>query len=226
LRRPEEMGRAGEVLLGIDEAGRGPLIGPMVVAAVALEEGAIEELVKAGVRDSKKLRRSARERLAPLIVERSLLTLAITLSPRDLDRSNINTLEISAVKKILGSVVSILGSCPRTYVDLFAPRNRISELYAICPDIVAEHGADARYPVVGAASIVAKVLRDWYVEKLRELIGDFGSGYPSDPKTREWFSRAGGEAMELIAPFIRYKWATLARLGVAVNTLDRYIIDG
>lgn len=210
--------------MGVDEAGRGPLIGPMVVAAVAVREEALEELVRVGVRDSKRLSRSARERLAPIIVEKSIVTIAVALSPRDLDRHNINSLEVRAIKGILESVVSILGSCPRTYIDLFAPRDKISDLYSVCPEIVAEHGADSRYPVVGAASIVAKVLRDWHVEKLRDLVGDFGSGYPSDPKTREWISRAGGEAMKLIEPFIRHKWATLARAGLRVNTLDRYIL--
>ncbi|MEM1611140.1 MAG: ribonuclease HII [Sulfolobales archaeon] len=215
-----------EVIAGIDEAGRGPLIGPMVIAAVVLSKESLEELIKAGVRDSKRLSRSARERLAPLIIENSLATIAVMLAPKDLDSDNINTVEIKAIERILSSISRILGFCPKTYIDLFVPLERISNLYSICPDIIAEHRADARYHVVGAASIVAKVLRDWHIESIKSLVGDFGSGYPSDPRTREWVSKAGEEDLKLISPFIRHKWATLDKLRHHVNTLDRYILNG
>jgi ribonuclease HII len=211
------------ILAGIDEAGRGPLIGPMVIAAVVLDKESLQDLVNAGVRDSKKLSRSSRERLIPLIVERSLVTIVVTLSPKDLDDNNINTLEIRAIKGILKSILNILGFCPKTYIDLFAPYERIHEFREECQDVVAEYGADSRYPVVSAASIVAKVLRDWHIDRIKDFIGDFGSGYPSDPKTREWISNVDTDTMRLISPFIRHKWSTLGKLRPRVNTLDRYI---
>jgi ribonuclease HII len=216
----------GDIIAGIDEAGRGPLVGPMVVAAVVLTKASLEKLAKAGVRDSKRLSRSAREKLAPIIIENSLATIAVVLAPKDLDENNINTLEIKAIERILTSISTILGFCPKTYIDLFAPLEKISNLYSICPDMVAEYGADARYYVVGAASIVAKVLRDWYIEKIKNLVGDFGSGYPSDPRTREWISSADAEDIKLISPFIRHKWSTLDKLRRYVNTLDKYILNG
>lgn len=217
---------SGSIVVGVDEAGRGPLIGPMVVASVAIEENLIEELSKIGVRDSKRLSRSARERLFEKILTISRVSLVITFSPRDLDARNINTLELEAIEKILDAFVKILGGCPRIYIDLFTSQKRISSLRSICPDIVAEHRADSRYAVVSAASIVAKVLRDWHVDSIRKALGDFGSGYPSDPRTREWILRTGGEELEMARMFIRHKWSTLERLRVNANILDRYIKSG
>jgi len=217
---------SGSIVVGVDEAGRGPLIGPMVVASVAIEENLIEELSKIGVRDSKRLSRSARERLFEKILTISRVSLVITFSPRDLDARNINTLELEAIEKILDAFVKILGGCPRIYIDLFTSQKRISSLRSICPDIVAEHRADSRYAVVSAASIVAKVLRDWHVDGIRKALGDFGSGYPSDPRTREWILRTGGEELEMARMFIRHKWSTLERLRVNANILDRYIKSG
>jgi ribonuclease HII len=217
---------SGSIVVGVDEAGRGPLIGPMVVASVAIEENLIEELSKIGVRDSKRLSRSARERLFEKILTISRVSLVITFSPRDLDARNINTLELEAIEKILDAFVKILGGCPRIYIDLFTSQKRISGLRSICPDIVAEHRADSRYAVVSAASIVAKVLRDWHVDSIRKALGDFGSGYPSDPRTREWILRTGGEELEMARMFIRHKWSTLERLRVNANILDRYIKSG
>ena len=79
------------------------------------------------------------------------------------------------------------------------------------PELVGENRADEKYPVVSAASILAKVDRDRIIAELCEEYGDFGSGYPSDPKTqrflREWFSKHHG-----FLPIVRRKWSTVKRL--------------
>ncbi len=215
-----------EILAGIDEAGRGPLIGPMVIAGVVIGEKDLVDLADLGVRDSKKLTRSRREALLGSIVEKALTIMVITVSPIDIDRGNINEIEVAAIERLLEAFTRIHGYCPRTYIDLFTTEKHISRLRKICSNIVAEHGADNRYTVVAAASIVAKTLRDWHIEGLRKAIGDFGSGYPSDPRTRAWISSKDSEDMAKAAPFIRHKWATIRRMGRYANTLDRYIING
>lgn len=215
-----------EILVGIDEAGRGPLIGSMIVAGVAIDKEELDALSSIGVRDSKKLSRSRRETLLESIVERASTILAIPISPVDIDRENVNEIEITAIERILKAMTTIYGYCPKTYIDLFTTEEQISRLRLICSDIVAEHGADNKYTVVAAASIIAKVLRDWHVEMLRRAVGDFGSGYPSDPRTITWITSASSEEMLRAAPFIRHKWATVRRLRVGANTLDRYIING
>ncbi len=215
-----------EILVGIDEAGRGPLIGTMVIAGVAMKKRDIEILAGLGVRDSKRLSRSRREALLESIVERALMIIVTPVSPVDIDRENINEIEVRAVERILGALINIYGSCPKTYIDLFTKEDRIARLKKLCIDIVAEHGADSRYTVVAAASIVAKVLRDWHIDGLRRALGDFGSGYPSDPRTMSWISSIGSQDLLRASPFIRHRWATVKRLEVGANTLDKYIING
>ena len=222
------MERDTEILLGVDEAGRGPLIGPMVIVGLVIEERWLEDLAGLGVKDSKRLTRSRREKLLEDIVERASSVIAIMVSPIDIDRGNINEIEIEAIERILESVVRIHNQCPKIYIDLFTTEKHLSRLKSICSDIVAEHRADSKYTVVAAASIIAKVLRDWHVEGLKGVIGDFGSGYPSDPKTKAWISSTVSiDTMKLItSPFIRHKWATVRRLEKYANTLDRYITNG
>jgi ribonuclease HII len=79
------------------------------------------------------------------------------------------------------------------------------------PDLICEKKADVRYPVVSAASILAKVRRDSFIAQLRDDHGDFGSGYPSDRKTvaylESWF-----EGHSTPPPFVRASWKTVKRL--------------
>ncbi|OYT61275.1 MAG: ribonuclease HII [Thermofilum sp. ex4484_15] len=77
--------------------------------------------------------------------------------------------------------------------------------------VIAENGADKRYPIVSAASIVAKVIRDKEVEELKKLYGDFGSGYPSDPKTLRFLRDCLRKGY--LPPIVRRSWSTLRRFG-------------
>lgn len=217
---------------GIDEAGRGPLIGPMVVASVILTMEGRERLSRMGVRDSKRLSRASRERLFPEILKEALSTIVVILQPRDLDRESLNTVEERAVEGILRSIRTILGGCPeRIYVDLFTTQGRASTWSSICGTVVAEHRADSRYTPTAAASIVAKTLRDMHIDSLKQVLGDFGSGYPSDPRTRSWVVARSEEELRSLSPFIRSKWSTLESLGKRLGrastiTLDRYTRKG
>jgi ribonuclease HII len=78
--------------------------------------------------------------------------------------------------------------------------------------LVVENRADSRYLTCMAASIVAKVTRDREIRKLHQLFGDFGSGYPSDPKTRKFLTGIGQDAVQKLSPHIRFKWQTLKHL--------------
>ncbi|KYH36743.1 MAG: hypothetical protein AYL28_005960 [Candidatus Bathyarchaeota archaeon B23] len=205
---------------GVDDAGRGCVIGPLVVAGALFEEGDVERLRVIGVQDSKALTPGRRERLAEEIEGIALDCAYFEIPPRAIDRvvergvrlRRLNYLEAMAMAYVIRELKP-----DRVYVDasdINAERFGEHILSALRekPHIISEHEADARYPVVAAASILAKVRRDDIIRRLREHYGDFGSGYPHDPKTvrflEEWFSRHPDGC----PPFIRGSWSTVKRI--------------
>ena len=208
---------AGTNILGIDEAGRGPLIGPLVMCGFYV--GGLQErkrLEKLPLNDSKALSAKKREALAAELIhfEHEL----VVIQPEELDRNNINELEIRAVARLIKRFN------PRVaIVDAMVPPGGIPKLlchlrYLIgwkksreSPHLILENKADAIYAVCMAASILAKVARDREAERLRVQFGDFGSGYPSDPKTRNFVTALRG-SFGNFSPHLRHKWATLKKL--------------
>ena len=186
---------------GIDEAGRGPVIGPMVIAIVSADEEKLKEL---GVKDSKKLNPMEREILFEEIVKISKLVDWVVISPEEIDKMNLNELEAKKVAELLNKhkeideiIVDSPDPNPKKY------ELRIRKYLKRKVKIIAENKADERYLLVSAASIVAKVIRDKEIQKIKEKVGiDFGSGYPSDPKTKEALENF---YMDL-DPYIRKKW--------------------
>ena len=166
--------------IGVDEAGRGPVIGPLVVCAFAsTSQSHLREL---GVKDSKDLSVKRRNDLFPIL---SMMPhKVIVCSPERIDNStNLNTLEVELFAEALAAMPDgeiMLDAC-----DVNANRfaNNVSKLSGrVCS---AEHKADENHPEVSAASIIAKVTRDRIVSEISEELGfDIGSGYPSDPKTK------------------------------------------
>lgn len=202
-------------IAGIDEAGRGPAIGPMVVAGVLVREGRIGDLLAAGVRDSKKLTPKKRESLVGEITRLIDLQHVETVSADEIDRrrrrESLNMIEATAMARILSVLkpdAAQVGS-----VDIICHRfsSMIRSELAVPLEIDSAHHAEDRFPAVAAASIIAKVTRDRAVAVLRREYGDFGSGYPSDPKTRsfirEWYSREGS-----LPPIVRSSWKTTETL--------------
>lgn len=199
--------------LGMDEAGRGCVIGPLVVAGVVVSPEQMRVLGELGVRDSKRHTRAQREKLAAEIERLAQRIWAIEIGPSDLEE-NLTEVELRALGQIIRE-----SKADRVYVDLpVGPPSRERFIRALRErvgteefELVAENRADARYPVVSAASIVAKVRRDRAVERLRREYGDFGWGYPSEPKTRaflkEFYERTGR-----FPQCVRRKWRTLQRL--------------
>ncbi len=197
------------MICGIDEAGRGPVLGNLVIAGVLCKEEDIGVLKSMGVKDSKKLNSGTRTELYKELTSRFRYHV-LNVLPHELDASNINHLEAAKFAEVINELK------PRiTYVDCadVSPQNferhRRKKLEFEC-ELVIEHRADETYPVVSAASIIAKVERDKCIEDLKKKYGDIGSGYPSDPRTiafiEEWFYKNRS-----FPHFARKKWKTLDR---------------
>ena len=215
--------------VGVDDAGRGSIIGPLVIAGVLHPEDRVNELKELGVRDSKKLTPARRLKIAELVKANVSAYHIIEILPHQVDERvscgvkfrKLNFLEAEAMAEIIAKLkpqVAYVDSC-----DVSAERfaRQIASLLPFKVRIVSEHGADARYPIVAAASILAKVRRDQAIEELKRKFGDFGSGYPADPKTRrfleEWV-KTHGEYPD----FVRKTWKTLKRIPNRRNkTFDR-----
>jgi ribonuclease HII len=213
------------MICGVDEAGRGPVIGPLVVCGIAVESDA--KLVELGVRDSKRLSPARREALAPRIIEVSSVEL-LEVPAEQLDelREEMTMNEIESV--LFARVIDKL-SPDTAYMDAAdASEERFDGLVRSCltcdASTVSRHRADEEFAVVSAASIVAKVARDRRISLIEEEIGEpVGSGYTSDPATRDFLERwvkARGE----LPPHVRRSWKTAQRLMTVngIRTLDDY----
>jgi ribonuclease HII len=206
---------------GIDEAGRGPVIGPMIIACALFNTEGREKLAEMRVKDSKKLSKGRRERLEPMIKGIALEWHTAKISASDIDRlrkaKSLNTIEIEHTADL---ILSCKTRADRIVVDAADTNQarygrRISEAlnsmnpdYFI-PELVCEHKADDRYIEVSAASVIAKVERDREIEGLKRIYGDFGSGYPSDPKTMEFINqKLSGDSLP---EYVRHSWRTVSR---------------
>lgn len=203
-------------LLGIDEAGRGCVIGPLVIAGVLIEKDKLSALADMGVKDSKRLTRCQREELLPAIEEIAARVYSVAI-PSSALTENLNALELEAMAKIINELKP-----DEAYIDApVSPRALGNWLLAIGQKLkaksqkpkvlICENGADAKYPIVSAASIAAKVRRDKEIEALRRKYGDFGWGYPSESKTRKFlksYLRKHGDFPDCV----RLKWKTVLKL--------------
>lgn len=213
-------------IAGIDEAGRGPLIGDLFMALVTIDDGVESLLRSLGVRDSKKLSRRRREELFGFIAGVAEAILVARVPPSDIDKENINTLEIKTLCRLIAEAYSTI-KIDKIYVDAFADPNKITNHLQKClekshiENIVAVYNADNTYTVVSAASIIAKVLRDRHIDTLKQIYGDFGSGYPSDERTVDWLKKYYQNHRD-IPPIVRKSWKTIENILGRSHTLDRY----
>jgi len=205
-------------IAGVDEAGRGCVIGPLVIAGVLFDDEVVGSLREIGVKDSKKLSAKKRVALSAEIKELALGYNFFELSPRTIDKvvfrnvplRRLNYLETMAMAWIIRELKP-----SEAHVD---PCDVVSERVAsqikgVLPfDLVirCEPKADVKYPATGAASILAKVLRDSRIADLRELHGDFNSGYPSDWKTQDFIKDYFSENTEC-PDYIRASWSTVKK---------------
>ncbi len=195
------------LVCGVDDAGRGSVLGPLVIAGISIEQKNIKQLVKIGVKDSKQLSPQSREKLYKQILSLVEGYHVAKIPPKTIDKSVsrnlLNKLEADYMAKVIKKL-----EADSSYVDSCDVNPKRFGLYisniAKTGKIVSSHHADRKYPVVSAASIIAKVNRDRAIEKLRKS-HDLGSGYPSDPKTmrfiKEWISQNGN-----VPVFVRKSW--------------------
>ncbi len=198
------------IIAGIDEAGRGAVAGPLVVAGVSCDKKTESLLRKMGVKDSKLLTPARREVLAQAIEKTAKDIVILKVGACKIDshrRGGMNLNQIEGVK--MAEVASFLRP-DKVYIDspdinLFKFKKFLEKMIQHEPEIVLEHKADLNYPIVAAASIMAKVERDREIAKLREEHGNLGSGYPSDPVTKEWLSEWISRNKQF-PNFIRRSW--------------------
>ena len=206
------------MICGVDEAGRGPCFGPLVVAGILVENDA--ELVRIGACDSKQLTPHRREQLAPMIQRIASKYEIIVLPAEDIDdlrkSMTLNELEVFVYSKIIEKLRPDV--CYVDAVDVKEERfgRDILSHLSYKPRIISEHKADAKYPIVGAASILAKVTRDEHMRKIASELEPrlnlpLGSGYPSDPITKRflktWVAQFGS-----LPPHVRKSWETCQQL--------------
>ena len=213
------------MIVGVDEAGRGPVIGPMVVAGVAVESDA--PLRQLNVRDSKKLTPERREALAPEIEKLSHHEVLV-IPAADIDAMRaamtLNDFEAKLFATVIERLRPEVAYVDSADVDEFEFRRAILRELPFECEIVSKHQADDLFPVVSAASILAKVRRDAEMRKIEaELHERIGSGYSHDEETiaflERWIREKGG-----LPPHTRASWDTAKRLLAQVQSrkLDEF----
>lgn len=200
-------------ILGVDDAGRGCVMGPLVIAGVLIDESSQPRLIELGVKDSKLLTPSRREQLAKEIRQVALDTYVVKISPAEIDKvvnsrrklHKLNRLEAQYMAKVVDALRPDMAIVDASDVLADRYKQHITECLSFPVQIISEHKADRNYPIVSAASIIAKVERDRDIEKLKARHGDFGSGYMSDPKTKE-FLEALAKKSTAYPEFVRCSW--------------------
>jgi len=207
------------LLTGVDDAGRGAVIGPLVIAGILLDENDLRELEALKVKDSKLLSPLRREWFAEEIEKIALKYHVVEFSPEEIDRvviqgrkyHRLNRLEAYGMAEVILNLKPDIAFVDASDVVASRFREHILERLPFKVDVVSEHKADRNYPIVSGASILAKVRRDAEVAELRNEYGDIGSGYTSDHRTKnflERWMREHGSYPECV----RKSWETAKRI--------------
>ncbi len=201
------------MICGVDEAGRGPVIGPLVVAGVLISEACVKKLENIGVRDSKALPPARREALYNDIVG-AYKCHVVTVDAGELDtlmvNKSLNEIEAVCYAKVIENLAPEAAYVDAADVSCRNFERMILKHLSFSPKLIVEHKADERYPVVSAASIIAKVERDREIKRLHKLHGDFGSGYSSDERTQSFIKRCFRENKSF-PNCVRKRWKTTIR---------------
>ncbi len=200
-------------ICGVDDAGRGSMIGPLVIAGIRIEKKNISKLRKLGVRDSKKLSSKKRDLLYKEILKIVDSYHVIRIPPRTIDKyvfeHNLNHLEAKKMAEVISNLnpdLSYVDSC-----DVNAARfgREISDL-SKKSKVKSYHYADSRFVVVSAASIIAKVSRDRSIMRLNKTT-NLGSGYPSDKKSVNYVKKVVSSKKSLPTS-IRKSWKPVQKI--------------
>lgn len=202
------------MISGVDEAGRGPVIGPMVVAGATFKNES--DLIKLRVRDSKKLAPNTREKMAEKLKKIAIQYEIIVIPAKDIDDMRkvmtLNEIEVNAFIKIIRKLKPDICYVDSADVDEKRFGREISAAVFSKTEIVSRHKADDIYPVVGAASILAKTRRDEEVRNIAKTLEEklgmpLGSGYPADVITQN-FLKTWFEKYNNLPPHTRHSWKT------------------
>jgi len=221
-------------LCGADEAGRGAILGPLVVSIVGVKSSSVRRLTDIGVRDSKLLSGKKRKHIYDDILAIASSVKVRCITPLEINEAmgndiSLNEIEAKAFSEIFNEIDQdvnlIYLDSPDVIPERFGVRfsmysTRPTRVIGIKSDkekgvkytrIVSEHKADARYPVVSAASIIAKVTRDTEIAKLEKRLRlKIGSGYPSDELTVKTIRN--NLKNEALGEHIRLRWSTVDRI--------------
>jgi len=206
------------LVAGVDDAGRGSVIGPLVIAGVLIKERDVLKLVQLGVKDSKLLSPERREMLAVEIKRIVQKHSVIKLSPKEIDKvvqtgkrlHKLNRLEARTMAKAIELLEPDIAYVDASDVSEERFKQHILECLPFEIEIISEHKADRNYPIVSAASIIAKVERDRAIAELKEKNGDFGCGYPTDSKTTNFLKQCLKRFGDY-PDFIRKSWKPAKR---------------
>ncbi len=200
------------LICGIDEAGKGPVIGPMVMAGVLVDEEGSASLKAIGVKDSKLLTIGMMRKLYGKIKKIASKYKIVVISPQEIDAAleseelNLNWLEAHKSAEIINALKpqkAIIDSPSNNVANYKRYLMKLLDNKQI--DVAVEHKADLHHVECGAASILAKVTREDEIERIKKRIGaNFGSGYPSDPVTKAFLEKSISKHPEIF----RKSWAT------------------
>lgn len=216
------------LIAGVDEAGRGCVIGPLVVAGIAVKVETLPLLSELGVKDSKLLSPKKREELYPEIIRLTERYQTIKILPYQIDNVVESARKLHKLNRLeaqtMAQVIEILKP-DEVYVDAADTvehrfRNHIQECLKIKTRIISKHKADKIFPVVSAASIIAKVERDREIASLRLEYGNFGSGYLTDQKTIIFLKQLLEKNGEYPS-FVRKSWKPAKRAKNEKGTLQK-----
>jgi len=212
------------MICGVDEAGRGPVIGPLIIAGVTFEDDS--KLIEYRVRDSKQLSPARREKLAKIIKKIAINYEILIIPAKDIDDMRkvmtLNEIEINAFIKIISKLKPEI--CYVDSVDVNEERfgRNINSALSFKTTIISKHKADEIYPIVSAASILAKSGREEEVKKIANELENklnlpLGSGYPADPITKKFF-KTWLDRFGKLPPHTRHSWKTSQNILKERNT--------
>jgi ribonuclease HII len=200
------------VICGVDEAGKGSVLGPMVIAAVGISSEDVFSDFE--VRDSKLLSPKMRENLYAIIRKRfRVATVRIDAHEIDEIRTVItmNVCVARAHAQVIDKLSPSIAYVDACDVNALRYSDMVKSYLEQNCEIVSEHHADQTFKVVSAASIVAKVTRDRAIMTLSKKYGNIGSGYPSDPVTIAFLS-AYIDEHKCPPPIARKSWKTVSAM--------------
>ncbi len=205
-----------EFISGIDEAGRGAVLGPLIIAGISIQKEDMHYLYEIGIKDSKLLSRQKREKLERKIREVAKKIIIKKIEPQQIDNAlftgkSLNKLELEYFGKIIMELRPKIVYVDAPDVNLKHVSDVLKTYTEKTTRIISEHKADQKYLIVSAASIIAKVYRDNQIDLLKKEWGEIGAGYPASKKTIE-FIKNYYKMHKKFPEIVRKSWKTIEKI--------------